>query len=58
MFVDDERDKLAESDGTFAKYLGKILDYYFSFHHDAYNMKGMCLETTELLKRSLHFLYV
>ncbi|KAJ9538195.1 hypothetical protein OSB04_030928 [Centaurea solstitialis] len=47
---DDERDKLAESDGTFAKYLCKILEYYFSYHRDAYSMKGVYLhDPTALL---------
>lgn len=41
MFVDHERDILAESDGIFAKYLSKILEFYFSYHRDAYSMKGM-----------------
>ncbi|KAJ0569113.1 putative inosine/uridine-preferring nucleoside hydrolase domain, ribonucleoside hydrolase [Helianthus annuus] len=40
-----DRDILAESDGIFAKYLSKILEFYFSYHRDAYNMKGMYFET-------------
>lgn len=39
-FVDADRDKLAESNGKFAQYLNKILDVYFSYHHDAYSTKG------------------
>ncbi|KAI3788760.1 hypothetical protein L2E82_01535 [Cichorium intybus] len=47
---DYERDKLAESDGIFAKYLCKILDHYFSYHRHAYNMKGIYLhDPTALL---------
>ncbi|KAJ0746145.1 putative inosine/uridine-preferring nucleoside hydrolase domain, ribonucleoside hydrolase [Helianthus annuus] len=38
-----DRDILAESDGIFAKYLSKILEFYFSYHRDAYNMKGVYL---------------
>lgn len=40
MFVDSELENMAESEGKFAKYLSKILDYYFSYHRDAYSMKG------------------
>lgn len=47
---DHERDILAESDGLFANYLCKILDYYFSYHRDAYSMKGVYLhDPTTLL---------
>lgn len=37
---DADRDKLAKSNGKFAQYLCKILDVYFSYHHDAYSTKG------------------
>ncbi|KAL7598410.1 hypothetical protein Lser_V15G25742 [Lactuca serriola] len=41
---------LAKSDGIFAKYLCKILDHYFSYHRDAYNIKGIYLhDPTALL---------
>ncbi|KAJ0569114.1 putative inosine/uridine-preferring nucleoside hydrolase domain, ribonucleoside hydrolase [Helianthus annuus] len=39
-------DILAESDGIFAKYLSKILEFYFSYHRDAYNMKVMYFQIT------------
>lgn len=37
---DADRDKLAMSNGKYAQYLCKILDVYFSYHHDAYSTKG------------------
>ncbi|CAL5394727.1 unnamed protein product [Camellia sinensis] len=45
-----DRDKLAQSGGKFAHYLCKILDVYFSYHHDSYCMKGVYLhDPTALL---------
>ncbi|KAK6130586.1 hypothetical protein DH2020_035678 [Rehmannia glutinosa] len=41
VLTDADRDKLAESSGKFAQYLCKILDVYFSYHHDAYSTKGL-----------------
>ncbi|KAJ9538389.1 hypothetical protein OSB04_031122 [Centaurea solstitialis] len=47
---DHDRDKLGQSDGMFGKYLYKILDHYFSYHRDAYSMKGIYLhDPTALL---------
>ncbi|KAJ0788101.1 putative inosine nucleosidase [Helianthus annuus] len=43
ILTDHDRDMLAESNGIFAKYLSKILEFYFSYHRDAYNMKGVYL---------------
>ncbi|XP_022154572.1 probable uridine nucleosidase 2 [Momordica charantia] len=43
VLTEDDRDKLARSDGKFAKYLCKILDVYFSYHRDAYETKGVYL---------------
>ncbi|KAI7725692.1 hypothetical protein M8C21_018469 [Ambrosia artemisiifolia] len=43
ILTDHDRDILAESDGIFAKYLSKILEFYFSYHHDSYSMKGVYL---------------
>ncbi|KAI3774374.1 hypothetical protein L1987_48927 [Smallanthus sonchifolius] len=40
---DHDRDILAESDGIFAKYLSKILEFYFSYHREAYSMNGAFL---------------
>lgn len=40
-FADSDRDKLAETNAKFAKYLCKILDVYFSYHHEAYSTKGL-----------------
>ncbi|XP_076912373.1 putative uridine nucleosidase 2 [Bidens hawaiensis] len=40
---DHDRDILADSDGIFAKYLSKILEFYFSYHREAYNMNGVYL---------------
>ncbi|XP_024961602.1 probable uridine nucleosidase 2 isoform X2 [Cynara cardunculus var. scolymus] len=51
---DDERDKLAQSDGMFAKYLCKILDYYFSYHRDAYSMKGVYLHDPTALVAAIN----
>ncbi|KAI5670062.1 hypothetical protein M9H77_19915 [Catharanthus roseus] len=50
VFTDADRDKLAQSSGQFAQYLCKILDVYFSYHHDAYSTKGVYLhDPTALL---------
>ncbi|KAL1338993.1 hypothetical protein HN51_033570 [Arachis hypogaea] len=38
-----DREKLASSNGKFAQYLTKILDLYFSYHHEAYNTDGVYL---------------
>ncbi|XP_042516775.1 probable uridine nucleosidase 2 [Macadamia integrifolia] len=43
VLTDADRDKLAESKGKFAQYLCKILDVYFSYHRDAYDIKGVYL---------------
>ncbi|WZZ11577.1 probable uridine nucleosidase 2 [Brassica rapa] len=39
----DDRDKLASSNGKLAQYLCKILDLYYSYHLDAYEIKGVYL---------------
>ncbi|XP_021889235.1 probable uridine nucleosidase 2 [Carica papaya] len=45
-----DRDKLASSNGKFAQYLCKILEVYFSYHRDAYQMNGVYLhDPTALL---------
>ncbi|XP_050388148.1 probable uridine nucleosidase 2 [Argentina anserina] len=50
VLTDADRDKLAKSGGKFAQYLCKILDVYFSYHHDAYSTKGVYLhDPTALL---------
>lgn len=41
LFADAERDKLIQSNGKFAQYLCKILEVYFSYHHEAYSMRGL-----------------
>ncbi|KAL9339943.1 hypothetical protein Peur_066162 [Populus x canadensis] len=47
---DAERDKLRQSNGKFAQYLCKILEVYFSYHQEAYSMKGVYLhDPTALL---------
>ncbi|GAA0164362.1 hypothetical protein Leryth_026318 [Lithospermum erythrorhizon] len=47
---DADRDRLAASNGLFSKYLCKILECYFSYHHDAYNTRGVYLhDPTTLL---------
>lgn len=43
VLTDADRDKLAESNGKLAQYLCKILGVYFSYHHEAYNTKGVYL---------------
>lgn len=40
LWLDADRDKLAQSKGRYAEYLCKILEVYFAYHHDAYSMKG------------------
>lgn len=39
----DDRDKLASSNGKLGQYLCKILDLYYSYHLDAYEIKGVYL---------------
>ncbi|XVF25131.1 hypothetical protein REPUB_Repub13aG0187400 [Reevesia pubescens] len=43
VLTDADRDKLASSTGKLAQYLCKILGVYFSYYHDAYNIKGVYL---------------
>ncbi|XP_007026485.2 PREDICTED: probable uridine nucleosidase 2 isoform X1 [Theobroma cacao] len=43
VLTDADRDKLARSIGKFAQYLCKILEVYFSYHHDVYSTKGVYL---------------
>ncbi|XP_073046521.1 probable uridine nucleosidase 2 [Primulina eburnea] len=50
ILTDSDRDMLAETNAKFAKYLCKILDVYFSYHHEAYSTKGVYLhDPTALL---------
>ncbi|XP_009610288.1 probable uridine nucleosidase 2 [Nicotiana tomentosiformis] len=50
VLTDSDRNELAKSNGKFAKYLDKILDVYFGYHHDAYSTKGVYLhDPTALL---------
>ncbi|XP_031112922.1 probable uridine nucleosidase 2 isoform X2 [Ipomoea triloba] len=50
VLTDADRNRLAESNGKFAKYISKIMDVYFDYHHDAYNIKGVYLhDPTTLL---------
>lgn len=50
VMTDGDRDRLANSNGKFSQYLCKILDVYFSYHHDAYSTKGVYLhDPTALL---------
>lgn len=42
--VDADREELASSKGKFAQYLSKILEVYFSYHHDAYSTRGLFTE--------------
>ncbi|CAK9161811.1 unnamed protein product [Ilex paraguariensis] len=45
-----DRERLVESNGKFSQYLSNILDVYFSYHHDAYSIKGVYLhDPTALL---------
>lgn len=43
VFTDADREKLAASNGKLAQYLCKILDVYYFYHYDAYNIKGVYL---------------
>ncbi|XP_047335312.1 probable uridine nucleosidase 2 [Impatiens glandulifera] len=43
ILTDADRDRMAKSGGKLAQYLCKILDVYFAYHHDAYNIKGVYL---------------
>ncbi|KAJ9187190.1 hypothetical protein P3X46_002675 [Hevea brasiliensis] len=43
VLTDADRDKLVQSNGKFAQYLAKILDVYFSYHHEVYNTRGVYL---------------
>ncbi|PON50596.1 Inosine/uridine-preferring nucleoside hydrolase [Trema orientale] len=50
ILTDADRDVLASSSGKFAQYLCKILEVYFSYHHDAYSTRGVYLhDPTALL---------
>ncbi|KAJ4723908.1 Inosine/uridine-preferring nucleoside hydrolase [Melia azedarach] len=50
VMTDADREKLALSNGKFAQYLCKILDVYFSYHHEAYCTRGVYLhDPTALL---------
>ncbi|KGN61455.1 probable uridine nucleosidase 2 [Cucumis sativus] len=43
VLTEADRDKLARSNGKFAKYLCQIMDIYFSYHKDSYEIKGVYL---------------
>ncbi|KAK9139003.1 hypothetical protein Sjap_009597 [Stephania japonica] len=50
VLTDTDREKLSKSKGKLAQYLCKILEVYFSYHHDAYNTAGVYLhDPTTLL---------
>lgn len=50
VMTDADRDKLVLSNGKYAQYLCKILEVYFSYHHDAYSTAGVYLhDPTALL---------
>ncbi|XP_049398377.1 probable uridine nucleosidase 2 isoform X3 [Solanum stenotomum] len=50
VLTDSHRGELAKSNGKFAKYLSKLLDVYFDYHHTAYNTRGVFLhDPTALL---------
>ncbi|TQD70208.1 hypothetical protein C1H46_044260 [Malus baccata] len=49
VLTDADRETLAMSNGKFAQYLCKILDVYFSYHHDAYSTKGVYLHDPAVL---------
>nr|XP_048332034.1 probable uridine nucleosidase 2 [Ziziphus jujuba var. spinosa] len=50
IMTDTDREELASSKGKFAQYLSKILEVYFSYHHDAYSTRGVYLhDPTALL---------
>ncbi|WOL02410.1 hypothetical protein Cni_G11129 [Canna indica] len=43
ILTETDREKLAQSNGKFAQYLCKILGIYFSYHHEAYETRGVYL---------------
>ncbi|KAI0494282.1 hypothetical protein KFK09_024414 [Dendrobium nobile] len=43
ILTDADRGKLERSEGKFAQYICKILEFYFSYHRDAYGIKGVYL---------------
>ncbi|KAG5242248.1 hypothetical protein OIU78_027968 [Salix suchowensis] len=50
VLTDADRNKLMQSNGKFAQYLCKILEVYFSYHQEAYSMRGVYLhDPTALL---------
>uniref|UniRef100_A0A803L1T7 Inosine/uridine-preferring nucleoside hydrolase domain-containing protein n=1 Tax=Chenopodium quinoa TaxID=63459 RepID=A0A803L1T7_CHEQI len=58
LFTDADREKLAASNGKLAQYLCKILDVYYSYHFDAYNIKdGAVRVQTSGITRGLTILY-
>ncbi|XP_059287262.1 probable uridine nucleosidase 2 [Lycium ferocissimum] len=50
VLTDSDRGELEKSNGKFAKYLCKLLDVYFDYHHTAYSSRGVFLhDPTALL---------
>ncbi|KAF3451094.1 hypothetical protein FNV43_RR07183 [Rhamnella rubrinervis] len=50
ILTDADREVLANSIGKFARYLSKILEVYFAYHHGAYSTRGVYLhDPTALL---------
>ncbi|XP_051118358.1 probable uridine nucleosidase 2 [Andrographis paniculata] len=43
VLTDADKDKLEASNGTFARYMCKIFDVYFSYHRESYGTKGVYL---------------
>ncbi|XP_010557049.1 PREDICTED: probable uridine nucleosidase 2 [Tarenaya hassleriana] len=54
----DDRDKLASSNGKLAQYLCRILDVYYAYHLEAYNIRGVYLhDPTTILAAFLPSLF-
>ena len=43
VFADKDCEQLGQSDSAFAKYVHKIADFYFAYHHEAYDIRGIFL---------------
>ena len=43
VFADKDCEQLGQSDSAFAKYVHKIADFYFAYHHEAYGIRGFFL---------------
>lgn len=53
VMTDQDFLELGESDSLFAKYVHKIARFYFTYHHEAYNIQGVYLHDPAALAAAL-----